>query len=158
MMIGNVTRLAMLAGLIALAGCAREAGGGRAGECLVVEDGWVRAPLAGQATTAAYGRMVNRCAVPVRLAPLASPQAGWVGLHRTELVDGVSRMREDEGLEVPARGVLLLEPGGRHLMLGGLRGPLAGGGALTLVIGPAGDDALTVLLPVRPGPGPRHSP
>jgi hypothetical protein len=49
-------------------------------------------------------------------------------LHETLDEQGVARMRRAEaGLAVPAHGELRLEPGGPHVMLTGLREPLAAG-------------------------------
>jgi len=40
-----------------------------------------------------------------------------VEMHGTITVDGMSRMREHEQLEIPAGETLSFEPGGLHLML-----------------------------------------
>lgn len=46
-----------------------------------------------------------------------------VSLHRTEAgADGVVRMRETEGVAVPAGGEVALAPGGDHVMFMGLAG------------------------------------
>lgn len=90
--------------------------------CLMLEQGWVRAPVAGRDMTAAYGRLHNNCkvAVALRLDKLSSLQADKVELHRTEVVDGVSRMRPATALVIAPGGHAVLEPGGLHLMLHGL--------------------------------------
>lgn len=45
---------------------------------------------------------------------------------------GVMKMRKLEGIDVPAKGSLVLEPGGMHLMLIGLKAPLAEGQSVPL--------------------------
>lgn len=68
-------------------------------------------------------------------------------LHETRETDGLVQMRRaGAGLEVPARGELRLEPGGAHVMLIGLRRPLAAGARVhvTLEFERAGRLALEV--------------
>jgi hypothetical protein len=66
-------------------------------------------------------------------------------------MDGsVMRMREvEKGLEIPASGSVTLAPGGYHLMMMGLKGPLKQGSTLpvTLVFEKAG--AIDVELAVE---------
>ena len=163
-MIVNARALSRLACLLALVGCnqvsssAAEAGpvasaSVSAAACLQLEQGWVRAPLPGRAMTAAYGQLHNRCDRPVPLAHLHSGMAAKVELHRTEIVDGVSRMRAEVQPQVPAGGVLELAPGGLHLMLHGPAAEVVDGGQLTLSLGTTADDVLTVPLPVRRAAG-----
>src|SRR5690606_10301638 len=59
----------------------------------------------------------NPCAAPVTIVSASSPSFGSVELHETTRVDGVSRMRHVDRLEVPAGGTATLAPGGLHLML-----------------------------------------
>lgn len=158
-MIVNAKWLSLLTVIVALAACGRQtdppaAGKApeaaiRAADCLQLEQGWVRAPMPGHAMTAAYGRLANRCDHAVPLAWLHSDQATKVELHRTEIVDGVSRMRAEEQPQVPAGGVLELAPGGLHLMLHGVGDNVVDGAELTLSLGTAADDALDVTLSVR---------
>jgi periplasmic copper chaperone A len=84
---------------------------------LRVEQPWVRAMPAVSMHTAAYLRIINDGDAPRAL--LAAEVAGYarVELHETVDQDGVARMLRRERLLVPARGVLLLRPGGKHVML-----------------------------------------
>ena len=66
---------------------------------------------------AGFAEIRNPCAEPVRIVAARSPAFGAVELHETTRVDGVSRMRHVEALDVPARGTVVLAPGGLHLML-----------------------------------------
>ena len=120
--------------------------------CLVLEQGWVRAPVPGRTMTAGYGQLHNRCSQPAVLARLHSPQAAQVELHRTDVVDGVSRMRAVPAPVLPAGGRLLLAPGGLHLMLHGTDPALAEGSVLRLQLGDAAGGSSEVLLPVRRQP------
>lgn len=81
-----------------------------------------------------------------RLLKAASPAAASVELH-THVKDGdAMRMRPVEDIPVPAGGQTMLEPGGYHIMLIGLKQPLKEGGQipLTLTFEKAGDISIEV--------------
>ena len=84
---------------------------------LVFADPWVRALPPGMGMTAGFGTIRNPGAGDIVLKAFASPEFADVSLHRTEQVDGMSRMREVASLEVPGGGAVELAPGGYHLML-----------------------------------------
>ena len=48
-------------------------------------------------------------------------------MHRTEVLDGIARMREVAVLHVDAGQTLEFKPGGMHVMLIGLKKPLVEG-------------------------------
>lgn len=101
----------LLAGL--LAAC-----GGDPAACMpTVEDGWIRAAPPGMPMAAGFGRVVNACHAPASITGATSQAYGDVSLHETTDVDGMSRMRAVDVLEVPAGGEVTLAPGGYHLML-----------------------------------------
>ena len=116
--------------------------------CLLLEQGWVRAPMAGRAMTAGYGQLHNRCTHAVSLVGLHSAQARHVELHRTEITDGISRMRPVPGLQLAAGQRVSLEPGGLHLMLHGLQPGVVPGSQLELEIDD-GNGHWAYRLPVR---------
>jgi len=98
--------------LLALSGAAR------AGDCLPeIDSAWIRKPPMAMPMMAGFAEIRNPCAEPVRIVAARSPAFGAVELHETTRVDGVSRMRHVEALDVPARGTVVLAPGGLHLML-----------------------------------------
>lgn len=77
--------------------------------------------------------------------------ANVVEVHEMANVDGVMQMRPlSDGLTIPAGGSAILEPGGYHIMLMGLREDLTNGKTydLTLHFEKAGD--VTVPVTVRP--------
>lgn len=120
--------------------------------CLQLVQGWVRAPVAGRTMTAGYGQLYNRCQQPARVAGLSSPQAAMVELHRSELVDGISRMRPAAGLVIAPGTYVVLQPGGLHLMLHGTDAALAEGSELLLQLADADGRVAEMLLPVRRTP------
>lgn len=86
-------------------------------QALVFENAWVRAMPPGMKMTAGFGVLRNRGSSPIELTGFSSPQFGRVSLHRSETVDGVSRMREVATLRVGPGESVELTPGGYHLML-----------------------------------------
>lgn len=82
-----------------------------------VKEGWVRMPPSKMPMMAGFGRIVNRCAMPVTILSARSPSFGSVELHETRMVDGVNRMRPVPALRIPPDGAVMLKPGGLHLML-----------------------------------------
>ena len=93
---------------------------------LQVEHPWARATIGNLRMTAGYMTVVNAGEVDDRLIAVEIPGAMMVELHVTE--DG--KMRGVEAFEIPAGGTLLVRPGGNHLMIGPLSGPLAEGETL----------------------------
>lgn len=117
--------------------------------CLVLESAWVRAPVAGRSMSAGYGQLHNLCDKPVTIAALDSAQARKVELHRTEIVDGISRMRPATGLEIQPGEHVLLEPGGLHLMLHGLDASVVEGSQLQLQLHDSAGGRGSYRMPVR---------
>ena len=96
------------------------AGSVRADECLPrLRDGWIRLPPGTMAMPmlAGFGRIENPCTTPVTLVGVESPAFGDVSLHRTSIVNGMSRMRPVSALPIAAGSAAVLAPGGLHLML-----------------------------------------
>jgi hypothetical protein len=106
---------------------------------LVVENPWARESVT--RTGAAYLTVRNGGDADDRLIGVASEAADKALLHSSVMQDGVMRMRPVEAVEVPAHGAAVLEPGGVHVMLIGLKAPLEEGGsfALTLAFEHAGE-------------------
>ena len=121
---------------------------------IAVSHAWTR-PTPGTMTPAAgYMVLENQGPAGDRLLSASSPAAEAVTLHRTEIDAGVARMRPlADGLAIPAHGTARLEPGGLHLMLSGLRQPLALGQSAPLTLTFAQARAVAVELKVeKPAP------
>jgi len=95
------------------------AGSAWAADCVpTVRDGWIRVPPGGmQMMLAGFGRIENRCSATAVIVGARSDAFADVSLHRTSLVDGISRMRAVPELPVAPKGAALFEPGALHLML-----------------------------------------
>ena len=64
-----------------------------------------------------YVTIVNTGSEADRLIGGSTPIAERLELHDSSLVDGVARMRPaKEGMEIPAGGTVVLQPGGAHIM------------------------------------------
>ncbi len=137
--------------LIAMAGCG--ATERPAGPELEVEDVWVRAvAVAGDAVapepgtghpsghgagpnTAAYLTLRSHGGEADRLVDAATEVASAVELHRTEVVDGVMRMRQvEDGVPIAPGSTVELRPGGLHIMLMGVSRTLAPGDRVDLTL------------------------
>jgi copper(I)-binding protein len=81
------------------------------------ENAWIRALPPGVKMTAGFGTLTNPGSDPLEVASISSPSFGDVGLHRTEIINGISKMREVQPVVIDAGSRLVLEPGGYHLML-----------------------------------------
>jgi len=62
-----------------------------------------------------------------RLLGIACACSQSAELHSMAMEGGVMKMRKLEAIDIPAKGKVALEPGGLHLMLIGLKAPLAEG-------------------------------
>ncbi len=87
-----------------------------------VRDAWVRAAVPGQKATGAFMKITARDGA--RLVGSSSPAAGVTEVHEMKMDGDVMRMRAVGVLDLPAGKTVELKPGGYHLMLMDLKGPL----------------------------------
>ena len=90
---------------------------------------------------AAYFRVVNGGGESDRIVSARTDIADTVEIHTHEMDGGMMKMRRVESVVVPAGGEVEFKPHGLHLMLFGLKEPLAGAGSygLTVVFENAGE-------------------
>lgn len=115
-------------------------------EDITIDHPWARA-TAGQAPNgAAYMSLANNGTAADYLVAAAGDVAERVELHQHSMVDGVMQMRKVDEIEVAPGAPMVLEPGGLHVMLIGLKAPLKEGGSfpLTLTFKEAGDVEVSV--------------
>ncbi|MDP2505015.1 MULTISPECIES: copper chaperone PCu(A)C [unclassified Oceanobacter] len=107
-----------------------------AGGKLDISHATVRAPIPGRTMSAAFMTLTNKSAKPDRLVSAKSSWTDHIEIHTHIHEDGVMKMRQINGLDIPAGRVVTLKPGGLHLMLFGLKQPLpaAIGGSLPLTL------------------------
>lgn len=106
----------------------------------------------GAPATAAYFTLERTAPGPLALVRALSPAAAAVELHEHTAEGGMMMMRPVKGpIAVPTEGPLVFQPGGYHVMLIGLRAPLAAGDTVPLSLlfddGSAARLQLTVAAP-----------
>jgi copper(I)-binding protein len=119
----NLLAWALAAGLAALPAFAGE---------LSITNAWSRSTPPGVTVGVAYFTLKNDTGKPDRLLKITSPIASKVQVHRTEILDGIARMREVAVLHVDAGQALEFAPNGMHVMLIGLKKPLVEGKAFEI--------------------------
>jgi copper(I)-binding protein len=103
-----------------------------AAQSVTIKDPWARATVPGQKTAGAYAELTS--AANAALIAAASAAAHSVELHTMSMEGGVMRMRRVERIELPARKVVKLAPGGLHIMLIGIKQPLKPGDKVPLTL------------------------
>jgi len=111
-----------------------------------ISNAWARATPAGAATAAAYLTIV--AAAADRLVAVSTSAAKKADLHTMTMDGGVMKMRQIAGIDLPAGQPVTLKPGGMHIMLTELAGPLKEGQsfALNLNFATAGTREVTVTV------------
>ncbi|MCJ7816111.1 MAG: copper chaperone PCu(A)C, partial [Xanthomonadales bacterium] len=110
---------------------------------------WIRALPTGSGMTAGFGTLRNPGQTAIQIVSFSSPSFGEVSLHRTELVDGVSKMREVPSLSIDAGSSIVLEPGGYHLMLMMPVGEIQPGHTVTIEMAAADGRSFSFVVPVE---------
>lgn len=113
-----------------------------------VRDAWMRSTVQGQPATGLYARLAAPAGA--RLVGVSTP-IGEAAVHEMKMDGDVMRMRElADGLDVPPGRTVDLAPSGYHVMVTGLKQPLAVGAAVPVTLhfvdreGRRGDLALQV--------------
>jgi copper(I)-binding protein len=107
-------------------------------------------PVANTGTGAAYLTIRNTGGTADTLITAATDASQTVEIHAMEIVDGVMSMRElENGLEIPAQGDVVLEPGGYHVMLVNLNHDLNPGSSFELTMTFANAGNITITIPVQ---------
>jgi periplasmic copper chaperone A len=115
---------------------------------LSAQDAWVRA-TPGVDVAAAYLTLHNGGTQPVVVSGVSSTAAAAAMIHETTLVNGQAMMRVHEPLRIAAGETVRFAPEGLHIMLHGLKHPLAPGDEVALVLQLEGGGSLTVRARVR---------
>jgi len=119
---------------------------------------WARATPKGASSGAAYMTVSNSGTAAQRLTCVSSDAAAECQIHEMTMDGGVMKMRPVQGgLEVKPGETVTLKPGGFHVMLVGLKGPLQAGKSVDAVFKVEGGDTVQVEFPVAaigaPAPG-----
>jgi hypothetical protein len=115
-----------------------------------VRAAWIRSTPPGAPTAAGYAVIVNHGPATDRLTDGHTDAAASVAPHHMTMAGGVMRMRPvPGGLAIGASATLTLGPNGDHLMLIGLKRPLAAGQHVRIVLDFARAGAVPVDFTVR---------
>ncbi|HTO64174.1 MAG TPA: copper chaperone PCu(A)C [Bradyrhizobium sp.] len=95
---------------------------------LVISQPWSRATPGGAKVGGGYLTIENKGGAPDRLVAATADIAGKVEIHEMAVKDGVMVMRPlEKGLAIEPGKTVKLAPGGYHVMLMDLKGPLKQG-------------------------------
>lgn len=109
---------------------------------------WSR-PAAAGGNGAGYLTLVNRGKAADALVGAESPAAQKVEMHASSMAGGVMKMSQESRVALPAGGQVAFAPGGRHLMLIGLKKPLKMGDKVPATLRFASGEQLKVEFVVR---------
>jgi len=101
---------------------------------LTIDHPWARASIGQAKVGAAYFALINHGEEPDRLIGVETPVAERPALHTHLMEEGVMKMRPVEAIEIDPGAPTLLQPGGLHVMLMGLKAPLVEGESFPLVL------------------------
>lgn len=119
---------------------------------VTVTEPWVRATVPQQKSAGAFLRVVSNA--DARLVGVSTPAAGRAELHEMAMENNTMRMRQVDGIDLPAGKPVDLASGGYHVMLFDLKRQLKAGETLpvTLVVQDRAKkrSSVTVEAQVRP--------
>lgn len=113
---------------------------------LTADNAWARASMGAGTTGAVFLELHNTGGEPLRIVSAATPLAEKAELHTHIMNEGVMQMRQVEALDVPAGGTVVLQPGGDHVMLFGMKRLLKEGETFELML--TSDSGEEVTIPV----------
>jgi len=97
-----------------------------------VRGAWVRGTVPAQSSTGAF--MTLQAHSAAKLVGASSPAAGTVELHEMKMDGNVMRMHAVPSIDLPAMQPVELKPSGYHVMLIGLKAPLAKGTTVPITL------------------------
>lgn len=108
--------------------------GSAAAQDVTVTQAWARATPPGSTVAAIYLTIDNGGRPADRLISVSTVVAERAEVHAIVHEGDVVRMRRTEPLDIGAGERIVLEPGGRHLMLMGLKAPLVEGRRVSVTL------------------------
>lgn len=116
---------------------------------IVIKDPWSRATAKGARVGAGYLTIVNKGSAPDRLKSVTADVAESVEIHEMSMENSVMTMRgAPNGVEIKPGETVTFKPGGLHMMLMGLKQPLAEGGAVHVTLNFDKAGPISATLPV----------
>ena len=99
-----------------------------------LNDPWIRASVPGQINGAGYIQLKSTGTSPDKLISVQSEAATKVELHTVITENGVAKMQEVKGIDIPANGGVNLAPGGYHIMFLQLTAPFKQDSTIPVVL------------------------
>jgi periplasmic copper chaperone A len=143
------TLLAVSASTLALAACGQTKED--VASIITLKDAFMRPPPNGRDMSAAYLTIQNTGGADTLLS-VASPMAEDVQMHNSVMEDAVMRMRREDKVDIAAHSITAFQPGGRHLMVFGLKDGLKTGDEIPFVLNFKKAGNITVMAKVGNGP------
>lgn len=113
---------------------------------------WVRATVPAQTATGAYMHLLS--VKGARLVGVRTPAAARAELHKMDMQDDMMKMRQVDGIDLPAGKAVNLASGTYHIMLVGLKRRLKEGETLELTLdvlhANKQRETMTLKVPVKP--------
>lgn len=116
---------------------------------LTVSHPWARATAGPARAGAAYLTITNHGQKMDRLLAVATPAAKRASVHVTLMEQGVMKMRPVKAVEVHPGEPAVLQPGGMHVMLMGLKAPLEAGERFPMTLTFENTGVIEILVTVK---------
>lgn len=114
-----------------------------------ISDAYVRATPPGATVAAAYLTIRNTSEHEITLKAASSPLAQAVEFHEHFMQGDMMRMQPMPEVRIAAKAALRFQPGGRHIMLIGLKRQLKAGEVVPMVLRFGSGEQARLVLPVR---------
>lgn len=118
---------------------------------LQVKDAWIQAAPPGVKVMAAYLEIKNNGKQQQTLTGVSSPAFGKIEIHRSVIHGNMAHMEHQKELPLPPGASVLLQQGGLHLMLMGVKKPLATGDQIPMTFVFGNGAKISVSAIVRSG-------
>ena len=105
-----------------------------AADSVTVVDPYVRQAPPGATTTGAFMVLKNSGTKDIKLVKADNPASKTTELHTHLNEGGVMKMRPVKDIEVKAKGETALKPGGLHVMLIDMKGPMKEGDMIPITL------------------------
>lgn len=114
-----------------------------------VTGAYVREVPPNMPNSAAFMTLANHSDAPVSLLSATANVSNVVELHEHVNVDGMMQMRQIPKIDIPAQGATVLQPGGLHVMLIGLKQKLKAGEQVPVTLNFSNGETVTIEAPVK---------
>ena len=121
----------------------------RANDLVRISNAWIREGPPITTVLAGYAKAENLSGQEIVLIGATSPDFAAVEFHRTDIVNGLARMREEGQIKLPRGAAVSFHPGGRHMMLINPRRTLKAGENVRVELRLGNGQIIRIDVPVR---------